>query len=97
MISLYISLALCRVELLFEQILRIDPKSYVHPISTLPSKHSFEIDSSLSHVHHSTTSLIPCQVSIKTEQLNEQSTLPISMARSQQSALSEHSSTSKIL
>ncbi|CAF5006901.1 unnamed protein product, partial [Rotaria sp. Silwood1] len=87
--------ALCRVDLLIEQILRIDPKSQI-PSTSLPT-HSLGANISSSHVRHTTPSLIKPQQQqqsfIPNGKFNEQSTLPMPVIRSSQQSISGRLST----
>ncbi|CAF1418182.1 unnamed protein product [Rotaria magnacalcarata] len=77
--------ALCRVDLLIEQVLRIDPKSHLLSVST--SQLGTNIPSS--HVRHSTPSLIKQQQTfIPAAKVIEQPPLPVPVLRMPQQALS---------
>ncbi|CAF4776507.1 unnamed protein product, partial [Rotaria magnacalcarata] len=75
----------CRVDLLIEQVLRIDPKSHLLSVST--SQLGTNIPSS--HVRHSTPSLIKQQQTfIPAAKVIEQPPLPVPVLRMPQQALS---------
>ncbi|CAF4572589.1 unnamed protein product [Rotaria sp. Silwood2] len=81
--------ALCRVDLLIEQILRIDPKSHILSTST----HQLGTNMSLNHVRHATPSLIKQQTFVPNGKFNEQPTLPMPVIRLPQQTISDRLST----
>ncbi len=86
-IYFYFYSALCRVDLLIEQILRIDPKSRIIPTSTSLLIRPSDID-----IRQSTSSLIKPQpqqqLPIFNGRLNGQPTMPVPVLRTQQQTLS---------